>query len=267
MTKYTLDELRKTEKTRSLPIWYRIIIYPISMRVLWIVANYTKLTPNKITIISFIFGIFSAFSFLQGTRIYLVIGAFLFETSYLFDCVDGKLARLKRLESGLGRYLDSMLDQTRIFFVVLCLVYGQYLLTRDVHYFLFGITYIFLYLIHWISQYECYIIKKKFYKEEKVDTNFIEDTQNKFPFIQKTKAYFDSKRISIFMSFGEADALAFFIFPILMQIKLGLLLGSAILFENILMEAYFIFMKGRSSVFINKSNTDKKDVKYLEVIK
>jgi len=237
---YSLKDIKKASKPTD--AWWTVLaIDPIAFRLLWLISNFTKLTPNQITIISFIFGLASAFSFLQGTWIYLVIGALLFEIAFLFDCVDGKLARLKGLKSGFGRYLDSILDQTRVFFVVSCLVQGQYLLTNDASYFLFGMLYIFLYLIHWISGYILYITGKEFYKKD-VDVNNENVIQKKFPIIWEIKTYFDSKRISIFPDFVEADALAFFIFPILIQIKLGLLLGSIILFGDILIEASYFFL-------------------------
>ncbi len=260
MTGYALNDIKNLETKPAEPWWYVVILRPLVLRLVYLFANYTKLTPNQITIISFIIGLASAFYFLHGTWICLVIGAFLFEICYIFDCVDGRIARLKGLKSGFGMYLDSMLDQTRLFFVVLCLVYGQYLSTKDVSYFLFGIVFIFLYLIQSLSWYELSAINEKFHKETFMthgDTHEHENVfsyqninkdntskaiQNKFPFIWKTKTYFDSKRISIIPTFVEADTLAFFIFPILMQIKLGLLLGAVILAGNMFIQASYFFL-------------------------
>lgn len=238
--KYPLKDIKKA--VHPVDAWWTVLVIdPIAARLLWVIANFTKFTPNQITVISFIFGLASAISFLQGTWIYLVIGAFLFEIAFLFDCVDGKLARLKGLKSGFGGYLDLTLDHTRIFLVISCLVYGQYLLTKEASYFLFGITYIFLYLSHVISVYKCHMIENEFFKKD-VNTNSTLVIQNKFPIIWGIKGYFDSKRLSIFPGFVEADTLAFFISPILIQIKFGLLLGSIILFGNILIEASSFFL-------------------------
>ena len=145
MRRYKLRNIR--EYTTYSSNWGRFVVRPFSDRMLWIVANYTNLTPNEITIIGFLIGLFSAGCFLQGTHTYLILGAFLFELSYAVDCIDGGLARLKGMESDLGMYLDNILDLFKIFFVVLCLVYGQYTLTKDFSYFLLGYFYLSIYLI------------------------------------------------------------------------------------------------------------------------
>ena len=230
---YTLQDIKETAGYNG--IWPQFILYPISQRMLWIIANYTKLTPNKVTITSFLIGLLSAWCFLQGAYFYLILGAFLFELSFTFDLTDGALARLKGLKSGFGMYLDSMLDQTRIFSVVLCLVYGQYLLTKDASYFLFGMLYVFLYLMHWIGGYYLlYTIERDFYKDVEDNITYKNHIKDKFPFI--------TKNIKFLPNFAEADAIAFFIFPILIQIKLGLLLGSIILFVDILIKASSFFL-------------------------
>jgi phosphatidylglycerophosphate synthase len=229
---YTLQDIKETAGYNG--IWPQFILYPISQRMLWIIANYTKLTPNQVTITSFLIGLLSAWCFLQGTYFYLILGAFLFELSFTFDLTDGALARLKGLKSAFGGYLDSMLDQTRIFSVVLCLVYGQYLLTKDASYFLFGMLYVFLYLMHWIGVYKVYTIERNFYKDIEENITYKNHIKDKFPLI--------TKNIKFLPDFAEADALAFFIFPILIQIKLGLLLGSIILFVQILIKASYFFL-------------------------
>jgi len=237
--KYSLKDIKKTVHPKA--PWLAVLVYdPISIRLVWLIANFTKITPNQITIFGFLIGLSSAWCFFHGTHFYLILGVLLFGFSTILDWTDGKLARLRKFESRFGRYLDSITDQIRNFFIVLCLVYGQYLLTGDFLYFLFGMVYNFFYLTHWISGYEIYAIKNEFPRED-ISLNHTSTVQNKFSFVWKIKAYFESKQISVLPTFAEADALAFFIFPILMKIKLGLLLGSIILFFNILIGAIYFF--------------------------
>ena len=55
-----------------------------------------------------------------------------------------------------------------------------------------------------------------------------------FGVLRRVKAYFDAKGVSPVPTFVEADVSVFFIFPILMKIKFGLLLASLILLFDIL---------------------------------
>jgi phosphatidylglycerophosphate synthase len=57
----------------------------------------------------------------------MVVGAILFEVNYILDCVDGTVARVKKLTSPLGAYLDPMLDRLRIVVLTLSLAWGQYI--------------------------------------------------------------------------------------------------------------------------------------------
>lgn len=70
----------------------------------------TPLTPNQITILSFLTGLLGASCFLFGSYGGSVIGALLLQFSTILDCVDGEVARVKMLESPLGEWLDITLD-------------------------------------------------------------------------------------------------------------------------------------------------------------
>ena len=70
----------------------------------------TPLTPNQITILSFLTGLLGASCFLFGSYGGSVLGALLLQFSTVLDCVDGEVARVKMLESPLGEWLDITLD-------------------------------------------------------------------------------------------------------------------------------------------------------------
>ena len=71
-------------------------------------------TPNELTVFSLVLGLVSA-AFLATDR--LVAGAVLFYLSFMIDCVDGKIARLKGTGTPFGLWLDYVGDRIR---VVLC---------------------------------------------------------------------------------------------------------------------------------------------------
>jgi phosphatidylglycerophosphate synthase len=70
-------------------------------------------TPNAVTLVSFAVGLAAAACLAAGTRWASVAGALLLQASFTADCVDGQLARYTRMFSGLGAWLDSVLDRTK----------------------------------------------------------------------------------------------------------------------------------------------------------
>lgn len=260
MKRYKLQNIR--EYTTYSSNWGYFVVRPFSDRMLWIVANYTDLTPNAITILGFLIGLFSAWCFLQGAHIYLILGAFLFELSYAVDCMDGALARLKGIESDFGMYLDNMLDFFKIFLVVLCLVYGQYAITKDISYFILGYFYLFISIIKFVQYLEIEKIGGKKMKTKTMQSpnstlkrNVRAETKNGAysidtgmqSFVHKIKTYLNSKKISVFPSSTDTDALIFFIAPILLGIglsfiKLALLLGSIALLIVLIISAWDFFL-------------------------
>jgi phosphatidylglycerophosphate synthase len=68
----------------------------------------TKITPNIVTLISLIFGLLSAFFVFKHS---IVLSIVFLNISFILDCVDGQLARVKRLESDFGMWLDNISDR------------------------------------------------------------------------------------------------------------------------------------------------------------
>lgn len=66
------------------------------------------ITPNQMTIVSFILGILSAISFALS---HLLIGVALYYISDVLDGVDGIIARRRKMSTSYGAYLDSVLDR------------------------------------------------------------------------------------------------------------------------------------------------------------
>src|SRR5690606_27356459 len=93
--RFTLQEIReRTYKVRD--AWWTVwLVDPIASRLVWLVSPVRWLTPNVLTFIAFLLGVGSAACFAQGDRAWLVAGALLFHLSFVFDCMDGKIARLK----------------------------------------------------------------------------------------------------------------------------------------------------------------------------
>lgn len=71
------------------------------------------LSPNAITVISFVIGIAAALSFAGGSRGWLIVGALLLQLSLVIDCVDGEVARATSRFSAVGAWLDASTDRVK----------------------------------------------------------------------------------------------------------------------------------------------------------
>jgi hypothetical protein len=82
------------------------------------------LTPNQVTLISIFLGLLSAGAFATGTRAGWVAGGVLIYFAFVFDCVDGQLARYARKFGVLGAWLDATFDRFKEYVVFAGLAVG-----------------------------------------------------------------------------------------------------------------------------------------------
>lgn len=95
---------------------------------------YRGITPNQVTILSFVVGLVSSLYFFLG---YAITGALLIQLSSILDGCDGEIARLKHMQSKLGDFLDAILDRYADGFILLGIFY--YSLTEIGNKEIFGI--------------------------------------------------------------------------------------------------------------------------------
>lgn len=88
----------------------RYLNRPLSSRVLTplLLGVYPGITPNQVSILSFLVALGSAACFFLG---HVVSGAVLLHLTSVLDGCDGEVARLKHLQSKMGDYLDAVLDR------------------------------------------------------------------------------------------------------------------------------------------------------------
>jgi len=106
----SIEELRRICQKESVEdAFCRLFFRNISIRITKYFVR-TRITPNQITVISFLFGVLAALCFAMGEYAYLIVGAIFFLLSFIFDLVDGEVARVKSLQSLRGAWLDPLLD-------------------------------------------------------------------------------------------------------------------------------------------------------------
>lgn len=106
----------------------RITIDPFAIPLTEILAR-TPVTPNQVTIFSFLLSLVSAYFFFIGGQTHFVWGAVIWHISSIFDGVDGMLARKTDRTSPFGAKLDNGLDKVKKVINLGALVYAL----RDEH--------------------------------------------------------------------------------------------------------------------------------------
>jgi phosphatidylglycerophosphate synthase len=94
--------------------WVVFVIDPLARPLVWLLAPIRAVTPMMVTMLSAVLGLASIWAFLAQHPAW---GAVLFEVHFLFDCVDGKLARVRGETSFVGAVLDEGLDTIILFAV------------------------------------------------------------------------------------------------------------------------------------------------------
>ncbi len=115
----------------------RILNRPISLRISKILLK-TGITPNQISVLSFVIGLAGASFFFVGEYFYLILGGMLVHIHSIVDGCDGEVARLKLRQTKYGGWLDSVLDRYVDAAIILGLVYGYWSINGDITIWIIG---------------------------------------------------------------------------------------------------------------------------------
>jgi len=111
------DVYRKTKKPKDI-LWNRFVARPLAAVLLVPLAK-SRITPNQITFLSLLtFVVAMVMVALQRGHLGLVAAILVLELSYVLDCTDGQLARLKHKASPVGAHLDFLMDELKAFLLV-----------------------------------------------------------------------------------------------------------------------------------------------------
>ncbi|MEW9702156.1 CDP-alcohol phosphatidyltransferase family protein [Paenibacillus sp. SI8] len=252
-TKYSSQDVRETYKKKD-AWWTVFLVDPIASRLLLPLANYTKITPNQLTLLAFITGLAAAFHFYQGTYLSLVVGAVLYHISFTLDCMDGKISRLKGTGSIFGAWMDYILDRTRVAICAFALIYGQYQPSGAIIYFYLGALICFLDSTRYMNSllvykslnemrkkidqanYTLQIEKKAIPIDEiNLKEDFLREVVSRYPSYLKIRTFFLQFRVRLHLMSGiEYQMFIFIIAPIIGFIPEGIIASSVlmILFES-----------------------------------
>ena len=107
----------RTRKIPDLP-WNLYVARPVAAPLVAALSG-TRVTPNQITLVSLAVALCAVGLLLAAPGyVGLVTAAVVFELSYVLDCADGMLARLRGTASTAGHLLDFLMDEIKAFAVL-----------------------------------------------------------------------------------------------------------------------------------------------------
>jgi phosphatidylglycerophosphate synthase len=158
--KFTLDDVRTTYKRRD--AWWTVwLVDPVAARLTLPLANRTSITPNQISFVSFLLGLGAAAAFAQGDHPMLALGALLYHVSFILDCCDGKIARLKGTGSAFGMWLDFSFDRYKFWICAAALAYGQYARTGEVRYIWLALLVAFFDMLRYLNAWQVAKVRRE----------------------------------------------------------------------------------------------------------
>lgn len=149
--------LKEQVNRKQAPIYVpiRYLTTPIS----WFLSK-KGVSPNLLTAIGCASAILGAISISTGHHNGLFFGAFLVFVAYLFDCMDGEVARARGISSKFGSQLDQLSNWVTLISLQIGLAIGAYKLTADAQVLVWGMFavagwctfyYLYLQMVLWIS--------------------------------------------------------------------------------------------------------------------
>lgn len=128
--------------------------YPRAANALLVPASRIRhLTPNRVTLFSFCLYTTAAALVVVGGR-WGIVAAVIWPVSYVFDCLDGQLARFTGRMSAIGDYLDKTLDVLKIFVINGAMALAAYHQTGRGLYLVLGLVSCFAFLFRYYIKLE-----------------------------------------------------------------------------------------------------------------
>ena len=108
------------QRTKKVPdlFWNRFVCRPVAA-VLVDALKDSRVTPNQLTLASFVVGFVAAALIIAlPGRGGLIAAVVVYQLSYVLDCADGMLARWRGVASPAGHLLDFLMDELKAFAIL-----------------------------------------------------------------------------------------------------------------------------------------------------
>ena len=117
-----MEEWRKPKSTDGLVSRYVNRRFSTKITA-FIIRQEIKITPNQVTLLSFLTALFTAAIIWSG---HSLIGGVMVEIASIIDGVDGELARARGITSKLGSFLDALMDRIADISIITAVTYYIY---------------------------------------------------------------------------------------------------------------------------------------------
>lgn len=257
--RHSLAEIReRTYKARD--AWWTVwLVDPLASRLVWLVAPWRWVTPNRVTVAAFLIGVGSAVSFWQFTWAWLALGAVLYHLSFVLDCIDGKIARLNGTGSVFGAWLDYVFDRLRVVACAVGLFGGAYHATHDFTYLVLALTVIFLDMFRYLNALETGKVKSDMRDKLEAaggtptaaDQDTLDELQDdfrtQFGRFAAIRNFLLRNRIRVHVFSGiEFMMFVFIVGPLINQVKLVTIASSALMVAFELLLVYKLWTNTKS---------------------
>jgi len=101
-------------KTKNDEWWSSFVTAPLAIVANYGVVDVPWITPNRITAASFLVAIAATIGILIGGTGWFITAAILIHASHILDCMDGQMARYRKVSSLVGSYYDRVTDQVQV---------------------------------------------------------------------------------------------------------------------------------------------------------
>lgn len=122
---------RSSKKKKDINWWTEWVCRPPAAALVYALKA-TPITPNQITFASLaVCAAAGAMFVLLSGHVWVVAAALVFELSFVLDCVDGQLARIRGTSSILGHLLDFLMDEIKAMLLYGCVGVHLWQQTHD----------------------------------------------------------------------------------------------------------------------------------------
>lgn len=136
----SVADLYRATRKREEPLFNTYVCRPLAAFIVYPLRT-TRVTSNQVTFFSLFLALGAAALFnLVSWPLGLWLGVALYEVSYIFDKVDGMLARARGLQSPTGHLLDFLMDEIKAFVILAAVASGAYLSTGRVEWLYWGLV-------------------------------------------------------------------------------------------------------------------------------
>jgi len=107
--------------------WSSFVTAPLGLLINYTIIDIKWITPNIITVISFVTALLSSLFIIKGGDFNFFIAAILIQLSHVFDCMDGQMARYRKTTTASGSYFDRASDQLQVTIWFVSVSYADFL--------------------------------------------------------------------------------------------------------------------------------------------